>query len=77
MAKRRVTFDFDGESYSFTEDDITITAMELNDEGKHTLAVKAIVGDAQYAKFREHHDKASDLEKFLQAMFAAVQVGNR
>lgn len=78
-----IEFEFEGEKYTFTraalEDDFEI--LEYLQEEKHLVAVKKILGDTQWSRFKESirdDDGRIPVEKateFIELMFEQVDSG--
>lgn len=72
-----VTFVFDGESYEVPSDpeDIDIAFLECMGEQDMPGAMKVLVGEDAYKRFRIAHRKIRDMKRFLIAA-QAVMGGN-
>jgi hypothetical protein len=69
--------EFNGESYTVPPaDDWDIDVLEAIDDQRITHALKALLGDDQYAKFRKSNRKVTALGEFMTAAQEAVQAGN-
>lgn len=76
-AKRIVTVDFEGHTYTYDLDAIEIDALEDWDDGKKIRAVRSILGSEQWATYKSRHRKAVDLDRFMVALLdAAGALGN-
>lgn len=76
-AARLVTIDYDGHTYSFDADTITLDALEDFENQKYIRAIRAILGDAQWAEYKARHPRAVDLDRFIAALLAAAgSLGN-
>lgn len=67
-----VSFEFDGETYEYDRevlDDAEL--LEAIDDNKLSHAAKAVVGEKQYARFREKRRKIKDVADFCEAAFTA------
>lgn len=72
-----LTVTFHGASYSVPPaDDWDLTVLEEIDAGRSTSALRALLGDEQYATFREKHTKVSALKEFFAVAGKAVGAGN-
>jgi tRNA U38,U39,U40 pseudouridine synthase TruA len=69
--------EFNGETYSVPpSDDWDIDVLEAIDDQKMTHALKALLGEDQYAKFRKSNRKVSALGEFMNVAGEAVKAGN-
>ncbi|MET9425650.1 hypothetical protein ABZY06_33940 [Streptomyces sp. NPDC006540] len=69
--------EFNGETYLVPPaDDWDISVLEHIDGQKITFALKALLGDEQYAKFRKSNSKVSALGEFMNAASAKAGAGN-
>lgn len=61
--------EFDGVEYRVpSQDDVDLGALEAFEANQIARGVRLLVGDEQYAKFRETHSKMSDLSSFMDAL---------
>ncbi|MFJ9961077.1 hypothetical protein [Streptomyces avermitilis] len=68
---------FNGETYLVpSADDWDIDVLEAIDEQRLTHALKALLGDEQYAKFRVGNRKVRDLGEFMRVAGEKVNAGN-
>ena len=77
VTKQHSTFEYDGETYSVPPaDDWSLEALEAVDEGKMTTAVRELLGEEQYAKFKSGGRRTvGDLGKLFEAAGEAVNGG--
>jgi hypothetical protein len=69
--------EFNGETYSVPPaDDWDIDVLEAIDDQRMTHALKALLGEDQYATFRKGNRKVSALGEFLNVAGEAVKAGN-
>lgn len=69
--------EFNGETYVVpTADDWDIGVLEAIDEQRMTHALKALIGEEQYARFRKSNRKVRDLGNFMNAAAKVVGAGN-
>lgn len=69
--------DFNGETYDVpAADDWDLEVLEAIDESKMTVALRALLGDEQYAKFRATNKKVRDLGAFFEVAGKKVGAGN-
>lgn len=74
---RIVTVDYEGETYTFDADTITIDTLEDFDDQKFIRAIRAVLGPDQWAHYKARHPKAVDLNRFIAALLgAAGALGN-
>lgn len=74
---RLVTVDYEGHTYTYDIDKVTIQALEDYDDGKYIAAVRAILGAEQWAAFKSRHPFGVDLDRFIAALLAATgSLGN-
>ncbi|MFF7408701.1 hypothetical protein [Streptomyces lydicus] len=72
-----VVVEFNGETYAVpSADDWDIDVLEAIDESRMTAALRALLGDEQYTKFRATNKKVRDLGEFFQAAGKKVGAGN-
>lgn len=70
-------FDFGGETYTVpAAEEWPIDVLEAIDENKLTFALKALVGDDQYARFRKANKTVKSLGEFMEAATKRVGAGN-
>lgn len=70
-----LNFDYDGESYTVAPSAAwDLDVLESVEEGKMTLACRALLGPAQWATFRSKPRTASDLGSLFEAITAAMGV---
>lgn len=68
---------FNGQVYNVPPaDDWDIDVLEAIDESRMTAALRALLGDTQYAKFRVNNKKVRDLGAFFEAAGKKVGAGN-
>jgi len=76
-AGRIVTVDYEGHTYTFDADEITIDTLEDFENQKYIRAIRAILGAEQWADYKTRHPKATDLNQFMSALLgAAGSLGN-
>jgi hypothetical protein len=76
-AGRIVTADYDGHTYTFDADTVTIDALEDFENQRYIRALRAILGAEQWAEYKARHPKAVDLNRFVDALLtAAGALGN-
>jgi hypothetical protein len=69
--------EFNGETYAVPPaDDWDLEVLEALDENHVTAALRALLGDEQYAKFRETNKKVRALGEFFTAAGKKVGAGN-
>jgi hypothetical protein len=72
-----VTIDYEGHTYTFDLDKVTIDALEDFENEKYLRAIRAILDVEQWAVYKSRHPLAADLDRFLVAMLgAAGSLGN-
>jgi len=69
---RVVTVDYEGQTYTYDLDKVTISALEDYDDGKYIRAVRAILGPDQWAEYKSRHPLGVDLDRFIAALLAAA-----
>ena len=70
-------FEFNGDNYEVpTAEDWDLDVLEAIDENKLTHAMRALLGDEQYAMFRKTNRKVKDLRDFFDAAGKKVGAGN-
>ncbi|MFF4952282.1 hypothetical protein [Streptomyces chattanoogensis] len=57
-------------------EDWDLEVLEAIDESRMTAALRALLGDVQYAKFREKNKKVRDLGAFFEVAGKKVGAGN-
>lgn len=68
-----VTFEFEGEVYTVPPaKEWDIDVVEAQEDGKVLAAIRLLLGDEQYGNFRKKHKKMAELEKFVIAMYDAI-----
>lgn len=76
-AGRIVSVDYDGHTYTFDADTVTIDALEDFENQKYIRAIRAILGPEQWAEYKSRHPRAVDLDRFIEALLgAAGALGN-
>ena len=76
-SSRIVTIDYEGETYTFDADAVTIDTLEDFENQKYIAAIRAILGPDQWADYKARHPKAAELDRFMAALLgAAGSVGN-
>jgi hypothetical protein len=76
-SSRIVTVDYDGHTYTYDLDKVTLDALEDYDDGKYIRAVRAILGPEQWAEYKSRHPLGVDLDRFIAALLtAAGALGN-
>jgi hypothetical protein len=76
-AGRVVTVDYGGYTYTFDADTVTIDALEDFENQKYIRAIRAILGDEQWALYKSRHPKAVELDRFVAALLTgAGSLGN-
>lgn len=74
---RIVTVDYEGHTYSFDLDKITIDALEDFDDGKYIRAIRAVLPPDQWAAYKSRHPLAVDVDRFIGALLSAAgSLGN-
>lgn len=69
--------EFNGETYDVPPaEDWDLEVLEAIDESRMTVALRALLGDDQYAKFRATNKKVRDLGEFFTAAGKKVGAGN-
>lgn len=69
--------EFNGETYDVPPaEDWDLDVLEAIDESRMTAALRALLGDDQYAKFRKTNKKVRDLGDFFTAAGKKVNAGN-
>jgi hypothetical protein len=69
--------EFNGDTFLVpSAEDWDIDVLEAIDDQRMTHALKALLGDDQYAAFRKTNRKVSDLGKFFDVAGKAVGAGN-
>lgn len=69
--------EFKGDTYAVPPaDDWDIDVLEAIDESRMTAALRSLLGDEQYAKFRASNKKVRDLGAFFEAAGKTVGAGN-
>lgn len=71
-----ITFDFDGENYTAPHPKRwPIEVVEAQEEGRVTIAVRGLLGEAQYSKFKKGKSRTlDDLDKFVEKLLEAADV---
>ena len=76
-AGRIVRIDYEGHTYTFDADEVSIDALEDFENQKYIRAVRAVIGPEQWAEYKSRHPKAVDLDLFIAALWdAAGALGN-
>ncbi|WP_458085815.1 hypothetical protein [Streptomyces malaysiensis] len=71
------SFEFGGDTYNIPPaEEWDIDVLEAIDDQKLTHAIKALVGDEQYALFRKSNRTVKALGEFMQAATEAAGSGN-
>ncbi|NYI06070.1 hypothetical protein [Allostreptomyces psammosilenae] len=69
--------EYNGYSYEVPpSEEWDIDVLEAFDDNKITVALKALLGDEQYATFRQHNRKVKALNEFFMRATEAVGAGN-
>ncbi|WP_030737207.1 hypothetical protein [Streptomyces sp. NRRL S-31] len=69
--------EYNGDTYSVPPaEDWDLDVLEAIDDQRMTHALKALLGDDQYATFRKSNRKVADLGKFFEVAGRAVGAGN-
>lgn len=69
--------EFNGETYAVPPaDDWDLEVLEAIDESRMTVALRSLLGDEQYVKFRATNKKVRDLGAFFTAAGKKVGAGN-
>lgn len=73
-----VEFEFNGITYTVPAsiNDQSLDVLEAIEDGRITAAVRAIIGDAQYAVFKSTKPTIGDLNVFFEALQKAAGWGN-
>jgi len=72
-----VEFEFNGETYEIPPaEEWDLEVIEAIDAQKMTTALRALIGDEQYERFRASNRKARSLAEFFEAAGKAVNAGN-
>lgn len=69
--EEKVTFSFDGRSYSAPAD-MDLDALEEWEKNNLASFMQLVVGDPEYREFRKTHSKTTQLREFAVAYFNAV-----
>lgn len=69
---RIVTLDYDGHTYTFDADEVTLDALEDFENQRYIRAIRGVLGDDQWAAYKSHHPKAVDLNRFVAALVEAL-----
>lgn len=70
-----LVFDYDGETYVAPALKLwPVEVLEAQEAGRNATAVKELVGDKQYAKFKAKPRTVTDLGDFLTAMIESTGV---
>lgn len=76
-SRRVVSVDYEGHTYTYDADTVTIDALEDLEQQRYIQAIRAILGQEQWAAYKTRHPRAVDLDRFLAALLsAAADVGN-
>lgn len=76
-ARRIVTVDHAGHTYTFDADAVTIDALEDFENQKYIRAIRSILGAEQWTEYKTRHPRAVDLDRFIAALLgAAGALGN-
>lgn len=70
-----ISVTYHGDTYTFVPAELSLAALEAIDAQKYTVALRLILGDTQYEKYRDANPLARDLNGFMVAIMAAS--GNR
>ncbi|WP_405560685.1 hypothetical protein [Streptomyces sp. NBC_01180] len=71
------TVEFNGDTYQVPPaDDWDLDVLEAIDESHMTTALRALLGDEQYATFRKSNRKVRDLGAFFETAGKVVGAGN-
>jgi len=74
---RIVGVDYEGHTYTFDADEVTLDALEDFENQKYLRAIRAIIGAEQWAEYKSRHPKAVELDRFISALLgAAGALGN-
>ena len=74
---RIVTLDYEGHTYRFDADEISLDALEDFENQKYLRAIRAILGPEQWVEYKTRHPRAVDLNRFMDALLgAAGALGN-
>lgn len=69
-----VTFTFDGETYTLPPMKTwPLEAQEYQEEGRDVAAMKLIIGEDGYRRFKAKPRTIGDFEKFIAALFEEVR----
>ena len=72
-----VEFEYNGETYSIPPaEEWDIDVLEAIDDNKLTYALKALVGEEQYARFRKTNRTVKALGEFMSAATKGAGAGN-
>lgn len=72
QAARIVSVDYEGHTYTFDADTVTIDALEDFENQKYIRALRAILGPEQWAEYKTRHPRAVDLDQFVVALIGAA-----
>jgi len=76
-AGRIIKVDYEGHTYTFDADEISLDALEDFENQKYIRAIRAILGAEQWADYKARHPRAVDLDRFMAALLgAAGALGN-
>lgn len=69
------SFEFDGQTYVIpSQNKFPLDAVEAMENGKVVTFVRALLGETKYKILRKTCHTVEDLEKFVEAAFAAVDL---
>lgn len=76
-AGRVVAIDYEGHTYTFDADEISLDALEDFENQKYLRAIRGILGPEQWAEYKSRHPRAVDLDRFIAALLSAAgSLGN-
>lgn len=62
-----VTLLFDGDTYTLpTQEEVPLAFLEAYENNELVKAVRLLLGDSQWSKWRGKHEKVGDLRRFLE-----------
>lgn len=71
-SKTTISFEYDGDRYSFDAELIPLDVLEDIDDGKFIVAMRGILGAEQWQTYKDKHPLAKDVEAFARALFDAM-----
>lgn len=71
-----VKFTYEEHEYTIDPDALTLDVAEHAEGGRVATATRLMLGDEQYAAYKERHPKLLDLDPFYRAAMDAISAGN-